>query len=209
MLVDIHIHEKSGSNDSQLDIEDAIEMAEKRNIDALCITDHDNLYWKERIKFFQKKTDILLIVGVEIFTLDGDLLCFGIDKLPKRRMSAKKTIEFVQNKGGVCIAAHPYRENNRGLEDKIFKLKNLDAIEVLNGRTKRINNKLCDNMAKKYNLRICGGSDSHTKKEIGKCITKFKNKINSEKDFLNEIRNGNFYPLRLDVDKNIEYQSII
>jgi predicted metal-dependent phosphoesterase TrpH len=209
MIIDMHIHEMNGSLDSRLSIEAAIQEAEEKNIDGLCFTDHDSLYLKKHIKEYQKRTNILLIVGVEIYTLDGDLLCYGIDELPKERMSAKETINFVHKRGGVCIAAHPYRNNNRGLKDKIIDLENLDAIEVLNGRTLPLNNNIAYQKSKQKNLRQCGGSDAHQIGEIGKMVTHFKSKIRNEFEFLNAIRSGNFYPVALVTEECIKIEKVI
>lgn len=209
MIIDMHVHELNGSLDSRLSIEEAIREAEDKNIDGLCFTDHDSLYLREYIKKYQKITDVLLIVGVEIYTLDGDLLCYGIDELPKRRMGAKETIEFVHAQGGVCIAAHPYRNNNRGLRDKIINLEDLDAIEVLNGRTLPENNQMAYSKASQKTLRQCGGSDAHQVGEIGKMVTHFNSKIKNELDFLNAIRSGQFYPLNLETEEYMTTQKVI
>ncbi len=209
MIIDMHIHEMNGSLDSQLNIDDAIKEAEEKNIDGLCFTDHDSLYLRKVIKKYQKKTDVLLIVGVEIYTLDGDLLCFGIDELPKKRMSAKETIAFVHARGGVCIAAHPYRQNNRGLKDNILHLKALDAIEVLNGRTLPVNNDKAYRRAAYKKLKLCGGSDAHEKGEIGKMVTNFESEILDELDFLKAIKNGKFYPVNLQEKELVKTEQVI
>ncbi len=88
------------------------------------------------------ETDFPVYVGVEIYTLDGDLLCFGIDEMPENRMSAQETIDYVNSKGGgVTVAAHPYRHNNRGLGgDVIAEVKGLGAVEAFNGRTDSLSN---------------------------------------------------------------------
>lgn len=209
MLVDIHIHELNGSSDSKLNILNAIERAEKRNLDAICITDHDSLYLRDKIEYYQKKTDVLLIVGVEIFTLDGDLLCFGIDKLPEKRLSAKDTISFVKKQGGVTIAAHPFRNNNRGIGEKIYELENLDAVETFNGRTQYKNNIYCSNLCKKHSLKECGGSDSHTEAEVGRYVTKFERKINNENEFINAIKHHNYYPVDLKLENKVLFSTAI
>lgn len=209
MIIDMHIHEMNGSSDSQLKIEEAINEAELKNIDGLCFTDHDSLYLKDKIQKYQKRTNILLIVGVEIHTLDGDLLCYGINELPKNRISAKETIDFVHKRGGVCIAAHPYRNNNRGLKNKILTLKDLDAIEVFNGRTLPINNIKSYEKVVDKQIKICGGSDAHQKGEIGKMATYFDVRIKNEFDFIHAIKNANFYPVTLEENENVQIQIAI
>ncbi|HKL42367.1 MAG TPA: PHP domain-containing protein [Clostridia bacterium] len=209
MIIDMHIHEKNGSLDSQLSIEEAIQEAEEKNIDGLCFTDHDSLYLRNHIEEYQQTTKVLLIVGVEIYTLDGDLLCYGLDELPKERMSAEETIAFVHKRGGVCIAAHPYRNNNRGLKDKILSLQHLDAIEVLNGRTLPLNNNIAYQKSKQNDLRQCGGSDAHQVGEVGKMGTYFNTDIRHELDFINAIKTGQFYPVALETRESIKIEKVI
>jgi predicted metal-dependent phosphoesterase TrpH len=194
MIFDMHIHERQGSFDSKLYLQEAIAMAEKRNLDGICLTDHDTLHWRQLVKQYQHQTDVLIIVGVEIFTRDGDLLCYGIDQLPHKRLSAQATIDYVHRHGGVCIAAHPFRENNRGLEEAI-KTLDLDAIEVFNGRTKEQNNLKALRIAKNKKLPMTGGSDSHTPEEIGKFVTRFKTTITDEQDFIQAIKARAFHPV--------------
>ena len=209
MIIDMHVHERNGSSDSQLSIEEAIKEAEEKSIHGLCFTDHDSLYLRKHIKKYQAMTDVLLIVGVEIYTFDGDLLCYGIDALPQKRMCARETIEFVHARGGVCIAAHPYRNNNRGLKDKIISIKGIDAIEVLNGRTLPFNNNIAYKKASRKKLKLCGGSDSHQIGEIGKMVTFFNEEIRNESDFINAIKYAEYYPINLQEKTSITIEKAI
>lgn len=40
-------------------------------------------------------------------TKDGDIVAFGIDKLPEEQMTAQEFIDYVNEQGGTCTAAHP------------------------------------------------------------------------------------------------------
>ena len=193
MLFDLHIHQNKHSLDSKLDISDAIEEAKTKGLDGICITDHDDLGLRPYAKSLTEKHDFLVIVGVEIYTLDGDILCYGIDDLPETRLSAEETIAYVHERGGVCIAAHPYRHNNRGVKDLIKSLK-LDAIEVYNGRTDEASNEKAFKDAFEYDVPMTASSDAHSDGEIGKYITVFEDPIHSEKDFLNAIKLGRMRP---------------
>ena len=193
MIYDIHVHQKEHSFDSKLNIEDALIQAKKISLDGICITDHDSLGLrkdKNRIDNLISKYGVNIIVGVEIFTLDGDLLCYGIDELPKSRLSAKETIKFVNDLGGICIAAHPYRNATRGLEDNIVFLDNLHGVEAFNGRTSNSLNIKAFQIANKKNSTILGGSDAHSINEIGNFATKFEVEIKNESDFILAIKEG-------------------
>lgn len=197
MLLDLHIHQNRHSADSRLDILDAIKDAKALNLDGICITDHDSLGLKPFAKELSKSEGLLVIVGVEIYTLDGDILCYGVNDLPKKRLSAQETIDYVHAQGGVCIAAHPYRKNNRGLGEKIFTLEGLDAIEVYNGRTLDRNNAMAYETAQLLKIPSVGGSDAHSIGEIGNYCTYFEDTIESEIDFINAIKSSVYKPVTL------------
>jgi len=139
----------------------------------------------------------LVIVGVEIFTYEGDILCFGLDKLPNKRVHARELVDYIYGKGGISIAAHPYRLNNRGIGDSIKDLLKLDAVETLNGNTKEANNIKALKSANNYKKTKTGGSDAHNISKIGSYATYFKNIISSEKELIREIKNGSCEAINL------------
>lgn len=197
MLLDLHVHQSRHSLDSRLDILDAVRDAKKHKLGGICITDHDDLGLRAFAEALSVKENLLIIVGVEINTLDGDLLCYGIDEMPKVRMSAQETIDFVHKGNGVVIAAHPYRHNNRGLKDVLFDVNGLDAIEAYNGRTDDQSNLLALEAAKTLNIPVTGASDAHTVGEIGNYVTYFEDTIRNENDFINAIKSKKFKPVSL------------
>ena len=62
-------------------------------------------------------------------------MALGIEEYPKERVDAQKFIDIVKEQGGICFSAHPFRNNNRGLEENLRIVKGLDGVEVLNGST--------------------------------------------------------------------------
>lgn len=209
MRIDLHIHEKRHSADSRLDIETAVLDAKRRGLDGICVTDHDQLGLRTYAKELSRAHGLLVLVGVEIYTLDGDLLCYGIDHLPEQRLTAQETIDFVREQGGVCIAAHPYRKNNRGLGDKLFEVSGLHGIEGYNGRTGQVENERAVKAARQLGLPITGGSDAHTPGETGRVVTEFDASIHSEADFLHAVRKGRVCPFWLDgpVEEELEREA--
>jgi len=194
MIFDMHIHQNRHSSDSKMDIYEGIEYAKTVGLDGICITDHDDLGLRPLAEQLSKETGIQIIVGVEIYTLDGDLLCYGIDKMPETRMSAQETIDYVHAQGGACIAAHPYRHNRRGLEDTLFEVEGLSAVEGYNGRTKMEDNLRAVQVAKTLSIPVTGGSDAHTVEEVGNYVTVFEAPVETEEAFIQQLKAGRFYP---------------
>ena len=82
MLIDLHIHEKQFSKDSFLALEEIVEIAKEKGLDAICITDHDSMGLREYAAEYTKKTGFPIFVGIEFYSLQGDILAFGIDSYP-------------------------------------------------------------------------------------------------------------------------------
>jgi hypothetical protein len=86
-----------------------------------------------------------------------------VAELPPRPWTVQSVIDFARERGGVSIAAHPYREY--GLGD-LTKNYDVDAIEILNGASASHINKLAENLAKEMGLPGVAGSDSHHADEL-------------------------------------------
>ena len=194
MFIDLHMHEKRYSLDSTLALEEIVEIAKKRGLDAICITDHDSMGLREYAEEYSKKTGFPIFVGIEYFSLQGDILAFGIDHYPEDRISAQEFIDDVHEQGGVVVSAHPFRHNRRGLEGNLDILKGVDAIEILNGSTLPDATMMAVQYAKQYGFAITGGSDCHYPDKVGICATYFPNEIKTMDDLVSAIRNRECQP---------------
>lgn len=194
MFIDLHMHEKRYSLDSTLALEEIVEIAKKRGLDAICITDHDSMGLREYAEEYSKKTGFPIFVGIEYFSLQGDILAFGIDHYPEERISAQEFIDDVHEQGGVVVSAHPFRHNRRGLEGYLDILNGVDAIEILNGSTLPDATMMAVQYAKKYGFAITGGSDCHYPDKVGICATYFPNEIKTMDNLISAIRNRECQP---------------
>ena len=194
MFIDLHMHEKNFSLDSRISLDEIVEYAKKRGLDAVCITDHDSMGLREYAEEYSKKTGFPVFVGIEYYSLQGDILAFGINDYPKERVSAQEFIDYVHERGGVVISAHPFRHNRRGLEQNLDTLKGVDAIEILNGSTLADATMKAVEYAKKHGFAITGGSDCHYPETIGICATYFPRDIKTLEDLVEAIRNHECRP---------------
>ena len=194
VFIDLHMHEMRYSKDSHLSLEEMVEIAKKRNLDAICITDHDSMGLKEYAAQYSEKTGFPIFVGIEFYSLQGDILAFGIDEYPKERISAQEFIDLVHQQGGVVISAHPFRHNRRGLEEHLDTLQGVDAIEILNGSTLPDAAMVAVKYAKKHGFAVTGGSDCHYPDKVGVCATYFPNEIKTMEDLIQAIKNHECQP---------------
>lgn len=195
MLIDLHTHESTYSGDSFQNLDEITKKAGQLGLDAVCITDHDTQALAGDIGWSSRLNGVRVFVGCEVFTFQGDILVFGVPNLPVERISIKTLHEIVSVQGGVMIAAHPYRHNNRGLKDGLFHYrKYLHAVEAFNGSTFPEDNDRAVQAAKKLNLPMTGAGDSHHTEAIGRFATFFTDRIKEVKDLVRAIHEGNCAP---------------
>ena len=188
MLVDMHVHEKTFSSDSFLSLETIVERARLRGLDAVCITDHDSMGLKGYAEEYSEKTGFPIFVGVEYFSLWGDITAWGIDEFPDRRDSALDFIAYVNKAKGFCAACHPFRNNNRGFEDRLSLAKGLGGVEVLNGSTDMEANRLALRYCRELGLKAIGASDAHVLDKLACYVTYLPEKVFTLADFVEELR---------------------
>ncbi|MBC3887797.1 PHP domain-containing protein [Acetobacterium paludosum] len=189
MFVDMHLHECTYSLDSKISLEDMVLEARQSGLDGICITDHDSMGLKNYAERYAKEVDFPIFVGTEYLTLQGDILAFGIDSLPVANLSAQHFIDYVTHQNGICFAAHPFRNNKRGLEEHLGKVTGLTGIEVLNGNSTIAENRKALEWCKELNLHPVGGSDAHHVVQVGRYATWLPTHAKSLKEFIALFKN--------------------
>lgn len=194
MLVDLHIHESKYSLDSHVSLAGIVEEAKRKGLDGIAITDHDDIQIREEAELFSKETGFPIFVGVEYLTLEGDIVAFGIDSVPEGRIPAQEFIAMVNAKGGVCIAAHPFRTNNRGLENNLDTIEGLAGIEGYNGNTDDMRNGMAQERARKLRIQRIGSSDAHHQHEVGKYATRLPNWVSTVEELIVAVKTNRCKP---------------
>ena len=201
MIIDIHTHTWPYSDDSDLRPHDLIEQAKQTELDGICFTEHDWHWSEEDIAQLGREHDFPVFQGMEISSEEGHLLVFGLGEYKFGMHHAEYIKKLVDQVGGVIILAHPYRARVRYnskpdelldavCDNHIFEM--VDAIEVLNGRSKSKENKFASDLCDRLGLRAAGGSDAHSPEDIASCATEFERKISSLEELLTELKAGRF-----------------
>lgn len=194
MLVDMHLHECTYSSDSKINLEEIVTIARGRGLDAVCITDHDSMGLREYAAEYSDRTGFPIFVGIEFFSLQGDITAWGIEDYPGCRVDAQDFINHVNEAGGFCVSCHPFRNNNRGLEENLRAVKGLHGVEVLNGSTALEANRRAFSYCRELGLKTIGASDAHTKGQIGKYATWLPEKVDCLKDFVEQLKTRQVRP---------------
>lgn len=160
---DLHVH-TTYSQDSLITPKDLIYYAKKRGLNAVAVTDHNELEGAYKIA---KETDFLIIPGMEVSSNDGHIVALNVSEIIPRGLSAVETVERIHRAGGVAIACHPYVLFKGCLREKVCAT--FDAIEVINARAFPFKNsvKKAEEAAERLKLSRVGGTDAHYGPQIG------------------------------------------
>ncbi|MGH2464092.1 MAG: PHP domain-containing protein, partial [Candidatus Limnocylindrales bacterium] len=113
---DLHCH-TSYSFDSLARPRDQVQAAAARGLTHLAITDHDTIVGALEGRD-QAPAGLTVIIGEEVKTADGDLVCLFLERaLPPGRPAAE-TIAAAREQGGLVGIPHPFdRHRNSLLRD--------------------------------------------------------------------------------------------
>jgi predicted metal-dependent phosphoesterase TrpH len=176
---DLHIHSTWSDGD---DLDKILAMALKLNLNAIAITDHDELggAFEARRIVHRRKLNIAVIPGIEVSSKDGHIgALFVMENIPSG-LSARQTVKLIHRAGGIAVAHHPYAPP---ILDKIFKKRlgcrdlikmiPFDAIECTNavpGYGSIYNIEAYESMKNKklHHISMTGSSDAHYAGFVGK-----------------------------------------
>lgn len=188
MIFDLHVH-TTYSSCSELKIEDILNNALKRGLDGVCITDHNSMDARKDIVEGIQDDGLVVIIGMEYDTPDGDFLLFGSFEDLKPGLMAEELMKIVNERGGAAVAAHPFRED-RPVAGSIIQKGLCHAVESINGRNTELENTKTQIWLNKYPLVQCGGSDAHSPEELGNVVTSIAIPVRTRDDLIYAIRNG-------------------
>jgi hypothetical protein len=181
-------------------MEEILANAASRGLDGVCITDHDTMDAGLAIKegFHD---GLLVIIGMEYATPQGDFLLFGPLEDLSPGLAARDMLGLVREAGGVAVAAHPCRLLRPA--DEVLAAKGLvDCLEVVNGRNRPREDRCAQDWATRYGLTPVSGSDAHCLAELGCAPTRFLDPVASRADLVAVLKNGRCAPASLTASDN-------
>lgn len=202
MKFDMHCHTSEGSLDGKICIADYIEILKDNGFNGMLVSDHNsyNGYRKYRDHLKKHIKDFVVLKGIEYDTIDaGHILIIMPEtvKLPileLRGLPVKLLQEIVHKHGGILGPAHPCGEKHLSItQTRAYKnnpsiMNNFDFLEGFNSCESIESNTNALNLARKYNLPVFGGSDSHHHDCVGTAHTIFNENISCESDLINYVK---------------------
>lgn len=175
LKLDLHVHSEK-SFDCVQSLDDIVKACKERGIDGACICDHD-----ESKTDFEIRDGILLIPGVELSTEYGHILGLFLNSPVNPERDFEKAVTSIHKAGGLAFFAHPFekRKKKKSETDKMLSdvISRIDGIETQNSRCElfvKNGNDCAKEIARKLGAVQVGGSDGHTKDEIGNSITEIE-----------------------------------
>ncbi|MFL5676855.1 MAG: PHP domain-containing protein [Chloroflexota bacterium] len=167
-FVDLHTHSK-GSFDSLASPRDMVKAAVDRGLTHLAITDHDRVDVAQEARALGS-SELTVIVGEEVKTRDGDLICLFLERAIPPGLSAMETIAAAREQGALVGIPHPF-DRMRGslLRDAAMAslAPHVDWVEAHNARLVGHGNEDAAAFAREHDLPGIAVSDAHSVMEIG------------------------------------------
>ena len=221
-ITEIHCHTGDVSGCGQVPAEELVEIYIEKGYDSLVITDHINgdthnrllinRPWEEAVDLYLEgyekakaaaKGRINIILGLEVAFRGeyNDYLTYGITKdfllnYPDMHLSKLEDyVKYAHENGAIVFQAHPFR-NNMTIKSPDL----LDGIEIYNGHPRHDSrNDIAGMWAKKYNLKVCCGSDFHEKGDEARAGIITDVPITDSIQLAKILKNGEFEMKRADL----------
>jgi len=174
-FLDLHCH-TSASFDCLSDPVKVGRAAQRLGITHLAITDHDRIDGALRARD-AAPDGLTVIVGEEVKTAAGDLICLFLDAAVPPGLSPAETIALVREQGGLVGIPHPFDRHRNSMANAVAELDALaglvDWVEVYNARVVfREGNERAQAFAQRTGLPGAAVSDAHSLLEVGVASTR-------------------------------------
>jgi hypothetical protein len=175
---DLHIHTQWSDGD---DLEKVLAQALYVGLDAIAITDHDEIGGaiEARRLVHERRLPLAIVPGTEVSSAEGHIGALFVLRTFPRGLSARETVHLIHEAKGIAVAHHPYSPRwldmvcrcRLGCGDLIKEI-DFDAIECTNavpGSGVRYNITAIEAMRRAHiAVAVTGGSDAHNARFVGK-----------------------------------------
>ncbi len=176
---DIHMHTNLG--DGWASPARVIEVATRKGLPLIAITDHDHLEGAKRVEdlLAKQNSPLQMITGVEVSTRQGHLLGLFVKKAPKAMHSVEESIDAIKEQGGLVVVPHPLGRlvpslSRKKIDALLEKGYSIDGIEIFNPTPANASMRSTVRTAnQQWHFAETGGSDAHFWQHIGAAYTLF------------------------------------
>jgi predicted metal-dependent phosphoesterase TrpH len=192
LSAEFHCHSEL-SFDGRDPVELLLSQAEAVGLDALAVTDHDEIDASLEAADRAPDYGVVGIPASEVTSAAGHVLALGIHERVPAGLSFEETIEHIHEQDGIVVVPHPFQRSRSGVAPHITReeLSSADAIETYNSRlfTGR-SNRRAERFARANDLPMTAGSDAHIAEMVGQAVTKIDTTERTLSGVLDGIREG-------------------
>ncbi|MGM0605369.1 MAG: PHP domain-containing protein [Halobacteriota archaeon] len=192
LTVELHTHSER-SYDGRDPVELLLEQADAVGLDAIAITDHDEIDASLEAAEIAPAYGLVGITGMEVTSAVGHVLAFGIEELIPSGLPYDETLDRIREQGGLAVIPHPFQKSRHGVAPHVSvdQLASADAIEVYNSRLLTgLANRKAEQFAVEHGLPMTAGSDAHISEMVGQAVTEVGVDDRSADAILDAIRLG-------------------
>jgi hypothetical protein len=192
LSVELHVH-SALSHDGRDPVDMLLEQAAAVGLDALAVTDHDEIDASLEAAARAPDYGLVGIPGMEVSSAAGHVLALGVEDLVPAGLPFDETLDRIHAQGGLAVIPHPFQSSRHGVASNISReqLAGADAIEVYNSRLLTgLANRRAERFAASRDLPMTAGSDAHISEMVGQAVTDVRTDDASVEGILEAIRRG-------------------
>ena len=176
---DLHMHTNLG--DGLASPQQVLDMAKRRGLKVIAITDHDHMEGAKRVQELIDSTgsDIQMIWGCEVTTREGHFLGLFMKRPIKFLCRVEAAIDAIKEQGGLTVIPHPMGRlvpslSRRKIDELLNRGFAIDAIELYNPSPANASRRgeVRDHNGQ-WGFAATGSSDAHFWQHIGAGYTLF------------------------------------
>jgi hypothetical protein len=171
-FVDLHCHTRA-SFDCLSAPKAVVRAAAERGLTHLAITDHDRIDGALEARELAP-AGLTVLIGEEVKTRDGDLICVFLEEAIPPGMSVQETIEAARAQGALVGIPHPFDQLRGSLlrDERLMAIgSSVDWVETHNARLMGRGNERAAVYAVEHALPGVAVSDAHSILEVGVAYT--------------------------------------
>ncbi|MDQ3571864.1 MAG: PHP domain-containing protein [Actinomycetota bacterium] len=190
--VDLHMH-TDHSADCATPVRTLLETARDAGLDAIAITDHNEVSGAIEASEIADEIGIKVIVSEEVKTAEqGEVIGLFLKEKIERGMTMAETIAEIRRQGGLVYVPHPFDRLHSvpDYEHLLDMVEEIDILEVFNPRVALTAfNEEAERFAAKYRIVPGAGSDSHVAQGLGSVMIRVHD-FEGPAEFLEAMRDA-------------------
>ena len=207
MILDLHVHSIK-SDDGRAKVRNYCQWIRSRNIgiDGFVLTEHRQFDFESDYSALAEEFGQVILKGSEVETEYGHVLVFGVTEALTKAfdfsaigLPLRDVLAACEAEGAIAAPCHPGRRRV-GMSAHLETLgapAGVRIVEVRNGGSRGDEDAIAQRMAEAQGYLGIGGSDAHIVSHIGRCATRFPERVETEAALVAALRAEDFEAISL------------